>query len=281
MAKVGWFIYKLLLNPNGGATKFFLISFTRTCHQGLLEARWSDSWETQSFGRTCEKTSTLKRSKMMLQHDKQKWCWNEAVWNWVTSFLQLNSIFLALTCVKKVRWAGNSSPISVPEILSSWDHLRPRHWWIRRDSCGEFQCRARSGIHVGNLSLCFGSGCFLIYIHIYIYSIYIQYVYIYIQYVSADCRLQYGLYLHVRSGWRPHWLYSFSFLVASKIVEETSELLEALWGEFPWWVECVTEQSFRRLHVVDTDSRSARLHTQTMNHSRQAGAEHLWQQVLH
>lgn len=25
-------------------------------------------------------------------------------------------------------------------------------------------------------------------------------------YVSADCRLQYGLYLHVGSGWRPHWL---------------------------------------------------------------------------
>ena len=65
--------------------------------------------------------------------------------------------------------AGNSSPISVPEILSAWDHLRPRHWWIRRDSCGEFQCRARSRIHVGNLSLCFGSGCFLIYVYIYIY----------------------------------------------------------------------------------------------------------------
>lgn len=89
-------------------------------------------------------------------------------------FLQMNSIFLALTCLKKVRWAGNSSPISVPEIISSWDHLRPRHWWIRRDSCGEFQCRARSGIHVGNLSLCFGSGCFLIYIHIYIYSLFPQ-----------------------------------------------------------------------------------------------------------
>ena len=43
----------------------------------------------------------------------------------------------------------------------------------------------------------------------------------------------------------------------------------------------MTEQSLRRLHVVDTDSRSVRLRTQTMNHSRQAGAEHLWQQVLH
>lgn len=168
MAKVAWFIYKLLLNPNGGATKFFLNQLHQDLPSRIIGSQMVGQLGNSKLRKDVWKKLRLWSDYMMLQlQTKMMLKWGSMKLGHI--FFTDEFYLLGPDMLEKGKIhilpprAGNSSPISLPEIISSWDHLRPRHWWTRRDSCGEFQCRARSGIHVGSLSLCFGSGCFLIY----------------------------------------------------------------------------------------------------------------------
>ncbi len=203
----GWWLryFSLTVNPNatraaelpGLAIKDYWKPDGRTA--GKLIWLWK-------VGRTCEKPWILKRLhdvawykndvEMRQDEIRSRFCTNE--------FCIVGSDMLKKDdSHSPTEGRKFETPISHrSHILNTWDHLRPRHWWTRRDSCGEFQCRARSGIHVGNLRTpMFWPGRF--FWHIWEWDVF------WFSMLPA-CRLilimvekQY----HVRSGWSSHWLY--------------------------------------------------------------------------
>ena len=127
MARVGG-LDTLLLNPNGGATKFFF--FFLSASPGLaIKDYWKPDGRTAGKLKASEghvkKASTLKQLLYMMLHDINK---NDVemrqceIWShfFTNEFYLLGPDMLAKGKIHILPpRAGNSSPISVPEILSA------------------------------------------------------------------------------------------------------------------------------------------------------------------